>query len=81
MSLKTVMQTKFNPTLSFDGVAMITACATCCFWFGGLDHRVKQNTDLLKKHDKNIETLSDSVMKNAQTTAVLQQIVQDKFTK
>lgn len=74
------MQTKFNPTLSFDGVAMIVGILTCCVWLGTLNQKVEQNSKDIAEHKDAIKILSETTATTARNTAVLQQMVQDRIT-
>lgn len=70
--------TKFNPTLSWDGVAIISACVVCVLWFGALSDTVKQHTAELKHHADLLESLSEGQKLTAQNIAVLQAIVSER---
>lgn len=67
----------FNPTLSFDGVAIITACIGCAVWFGSLSETVKEHTETLRQHEVTMKTLADTENVMAQNIAVLQAMVSD----
>ena len=74
------MQQRFNPTLSWDGVAMLTACVVCVLWFGSLSDTVKQHASELQHHTQLIESLSEGQKLISQNIAVLQTIVNERTT-
>lgn len=39
---------KFNPTLSFDGVAALVALAGVCIWAGSIEARMKATEETTK---------------------------------
>lgn len=72
------MQQRFNPTLSWDGVAMISACIMCTLWFGSLSDTVKQHSTELQHHEQLIQSLSEGQKLISQNIAVLQTIVNER---
>lgn len=72
------MAGRFNPTLSWDGVAILTSCVVCCVWFGTLKETVRQQGEALKNHDRLIQTLSDGQTLISQNIAVLQTMVNER---
>jgi len=71
----------FNPTISFDGVAIIVACVSCAIWFGGLSQTLKNHTEQLQHHDQILQTLSDSQKLQSQNIAVLTTLVNERTHK
>ena len=69
---------KFNPTISFDGVAVIVACITCSVWFGGLSATVHQHSEQLKRHDEIMQSLSDNQKATSANIAVLTTLVNER---
>ncbi len=47
----------FNPTISFDGVAVIVALITCCFWFGRLSEKVNRLEQSTAQHEATLAEL------------------------
>lgn len=47
----------FNPTISFDGVAVIIALLTCCIWFGKLSEKVSRLDEASKHHEEMLTEL------------------------
>ncbi len=70
--------TKFNPTLSWDGVAIISACGMCILWFGSLSDTIKQHSTELKHHEQLIQSLSEGQKLEAQNIAVLQTLINER---
>lgn len=50
----------FNPTISFDGIAILTACVGCSIWFGTLKETVRQQGEAIKHHDQVLQVLSEN---------------------
>jgi hypothetical protein len=75
------MAGKFNPTLSWDGVAILGSCVICCMWFGTLKETVRQQGESLKHHDQVIESLSEGQKLISQNIAVLQTLVNERTKK
>lgn len=72
------MSSKFNPTLSWDGVAMITACVLCVLWFGSMRDELTQHRDELKRHAELLQSLSEGQKLISQNIAVLQTLVNER---
>jgi hypothetical protein len=68
----------FNPTISFDGIAIIVSCITCALWFGGLSQTVKQHAEALQHHEQILQTLSDAQRLQSANIAVLQALVNER---
>jgi hypothetical protein len=68
----------FNPTISFDGIAVIVACVTCAMWFGTLSQTVRNHTEQLQHHGQILETLSESQRLQAQNIAILTTLVNER---
>lgn len=68
----------FNPTISFDGVAIIVSCIGCAIWCGGLSEKVSYHTDQLKRHEVIIQTISDAQKLQTQNIAILQTLVSER---
>lgn len=78
MSFAKFMASKFNPTLSFDGVAIMLSCIVALTWFGTLKETVSQHTAALKRHEELIERISEGQKLISQNIAVLQTIVNER---
>lgn len=74
----TFMASKFNPTLSWDGVAMLSACVLCVLWFGSMSETIKQHGEILKHHEELIQSLSEGQKLISQNIAVLQTLVNER---
>lgn len=72
------MQQRFNPTLSWDGVAIITACVVCCVWFGSLKETVRQQGEELHHHADLLQTQGEALKLISQNIAVLQTMVNER---
>ena len=72
------MQQRFNPTLSWDGVAMLSACVICVLWFGSMHDRLRQHDEALKRHDELLLSLSEGQKLISQNVAVLQTLVNER---
>lgn len=68
----------FNPTISFDGVAIILSCVMCAIWFGGLSQTVKNHTEQLSRHDNILQTLSDGQRLQSQNIAILTTMINER---
>lgn len=71
----------FNPTISFDGVAIITATICASLWFGELSARVKQNTDAITRDNELITTLAENQRIQGENLAVLTTLVNERTVK
>lgn len=69
---------RFNPTLSWDGVAMIIACCTSLIWFGTLKETVRQHGETLRHHEELIGSLAEGQKLIGQNIAVLQTIINER---
>ena len=78
MGLREFMSARFNPTLSWDGVAILSACVLCCFWFGALSRTVEEHSEELKRHADLIQSLSEGQKLISQNIAVLQTLVNER---
>lgn len=78
MNLEHFMAARFNPTLSWDGVAIIVACVTSLIWFGTLKETVKQHGEIIKHHEEMIQSLSEGQKLISQNIAVLQTLVNER---
>ena len=78
MSINDFMPQKFNPTLSWDGVAMLGSCVLCVLWFGSMHETIKQHTEILKNHEGSIKSLSEGQKLISQNIAVLQTLVNER---
>jgi len=67
----------FNPTLSFDGVAIIIACILSSLWFGRLENRISVAEKTLDHQAQIIANLSDSQANLSKVVAVLQRQMDD----
>ena len=72
------MAARFNPTLSWDGVAVISACVVSLLWFGTLKETVRQHGETLKHHEELIQSLSEGQKLISQNIAVLQTLVNER---
>lgn len=72
------MQLKFNPTVSFDGIAFIVACAGCCLWLGRLEQRVTTNEKVVQEQAKIIDRGMRTGEQTAIDIATIKQILNDK---
>lgn len=82
MIIKGVMRTmSFNPTISFDGVAIIVACVACCVWFGSLSQTVKEHSETLRHHEQLMEQLAQGQKIQAENIAVLTTLVNERTRK
>jgi hypothetical protein len=73
---------RFNPTLSFDGVAIIVACVACSVWFGRLDQRVEFVEKTLGQHAQIIENQSKAISTLSEIIAVIRdEMNRDKRSK
>jgi len=50
---------RFNPTISFDGVAIIIACIAAAIAWGTLKQTVHQHDTLLQQHSSEIGELKE----------------------
>ena len=71
---------KFNPTLSFDGVAIIIAALTGCLWLGSLSQRVAHQEKMLDDYTITLRALSEGQAQTSRNVATLQQMVSDYVT-
>lgn len=67
----------FNPTISFDGVAIIGACICCALWFGALGQRVSAVEETVRNHTGILQTLASGQQLQSQNIAVLQSMIDD----
>ena len=72
---------RFNPTISFDGVAIILACIYCALWFGSLSQTIKDHTETLRRHDAMLQTLAEGQKIQAENLSVLSTIVNERTKK
>lgn len=79
---------QFDPKLSFDGVALITAVAGMVFWFGGLKEQVAQVQKTSDSHSQKLEEMSQKQESLAQAVglvrsdvSVLSAVVQERTGK
>lgn len=70
---------QFNPTISIDGVAVISAAVFCALWFGALSQRVNEHERMLTRHEETMRTLANTLQLQQQNIAVLQTIVSNKM--
>lgn len=71
----------FNPTISFDGVAIILACIGCSIWFGTLKETVRQQGETIRNHEKILQTLSESQRLQSEQTAIITTIINERLPK
>lgn len=69
----------FKPQLSFDGVAIMVACATCLIWFGSLSATVRQHSESIKALEAITATLSSTEQAQAANIAVIQTILNERL--
>lgn len=55
------MKPRFNPTISFDGVAIILGIIGLCVWMGRLDERVQSATTTISAHESQIREMNIAV--------------------
>lgn len=71
----------FIPTISFDGVAIITACIMCAVWLGSLGTRVSDLEQSQLQQNRIIEQIADAQKTMAQNIAVLTTLVNERTLK
>lgn len=64
----------FNPTISFDGVAIIIAVIALAVWAGQIKEQVSQTAAQVRSHDEQLFKLN-------QTTASLAAIISERERK
>lgn len=70
----------FSPNLSFDGVAIIIGCITCCVWFGSINETIKNHTDTLRRYGDVLQALTEGQKLQAANIAVLQTMINERTT-
>jgi hypothetical protein len=78
MDLSKYMSARFNPTLSWDGVAIIGSCVCALLWFGTLKATIEQHSQTLKHHEELLQSLSEGQKLISQNIAVLQTLVNER---
>ena len=73
------MKATFNPTISFDGIAIIVACVTCAVWFGTLSKTIEIHTETIRHHEQIMDSLSKAQDLTAQNIAVLTALVNERI--
>jgi len=72
------MSARFNPTLSWDGVAIIGSCACALLWFGTIRETIKQHGEVIKHHEELLQSLSEGQKLISQNIAILQTLVNER---
>lgn len=75
---KPKVKVTFNPTISFDGVAIIVACVTASVWFGSLSATIKQHAESIRHIEQIQEAQSESHKIMSQNIAVLTTLVNER---
>lgn len=68
----------FIPSISFDGIAIITSVILCSVWFGTLSATVHNHTDQLKHQQEVLEIMSKTQETMSQNIAVLTTLVNER---
>lgn len=68
----------FNPTISFDGVAIIASCVACSIWFGALRETVKQHGEQIAHLQNIAETLAQGQNLQSQNIAALTTLINER---
>jgi hypothetical protein len=71
----------FNPSLSFDGVAIIIGVASVLIWVGALKQQVSQLQNSSDAHSLKLETMESSVDRVQGGLDVLSAVVQERTGK
>lgn len=71
----------FNPTISFDGVAIIVVCVSCTLWFGALSTTIREHTENIKHLTQIQETQAQSLRVMSENIAVLTTLVNERTKK
>jgi hypothetical protein len=68
----------FNPTISFDGVAIILACIGASLWFGAMRETIQAHGQQLRDHARVLQSLADGQQLQSQNIAVLQALINER---
>ncbi len=68
----------FIPTISFDGVAMISFAVIVCIWFGVLKETVREHGETIRHLVQIQETQSETLKVMASQVAVLTALVNER---
>ncbi len=68
----------FIPTISFDGIAMLSMFVICVLWFGSIKETVRQHAESIIHIEKIQQTQGEAMQVMAQNIAVLTTLVNER---